>query len=164
MTLAEVAAGAGLTKSFLSRLEHEDTAASVASLTRICGVLGVRVASLFEPAAGGSQRREAPRPANFGGSGITDYVLTAAGERRAQVFETHLEPGATAGQELWSLDGEVTVVYVVQGTFELVYQNRAVRLRRGEALAFDPREPHTWRNPSGSRRTVVVIVDVPAMF
>lgn len=164
LTLSQVAAATGLTKSFLSRLERDGTSASVATLMRICGALGVRVATLFEPGARDPLRREDRPPANFGGSGVVDYVLTPPEERRLQVFETHLEPGGTAGTELWSLNGDVTLAYVLQGSFELRFADRVVRLRRGDALTYDPREPHTWRNPSASRKAVVVLVDAPAAF
>src|SRR5690242_1905961 len=47
-TLAEVAAGAGLTKGRLSQIENGKTNPPVATLTRIAGALGVTVPSLLE--------------------------------------------------------------------------------------------------------------------
>ena len=61
-TMAEVAAEAGLTKGFLSKLERDLANVSVVSLMRLCDALGIPVGSLFEPPKGevvraGSGRR-----------------------------------------------------------------------------------------------------------
>ena len=105
LSLAQVASAAGLTRGFLSQLELGDTSASVSSLLKIAAALGVEVTSLFEtPFAAGPPRR--PRPTMLGGDGVVDYLLTPAAERRAQVIETHLEPGSYADTELFTRGGE----------------------------------------------------------
>ena len=76
LTLADVAAGTGLTKGFISLLERNETTPSVPSLLKICGFLEVRIGSLFEEQAGASlvTRNEHPDDL-FGGFGITDVLL-----------------------------------------------------------------------------------------
>src|ERR1700758_654282 len=46
-TLNDIAARAGVSESFLSQLERGRTSASVASLQRIAGALGIEVSDLF---------------------------------------------------------------------------------------------------------------------
>src|SRR3990170_1987245 len=85
-TLAEVADSAGLTKGFLSKIERDQASASVASLMRICETLGLSVGELFNAPPGNVVRRAAYPPINFGGTGMTEYLLTPSGERRLQAI------------------------------------------------------------------------------
>src|SRR5262245_65433682 len=48
-TLKTIADRAGVSESFLSQVERGRASASIASLRRIAGALGVTVADLFEP-------------------------------------------------------------------------------------------------------------------
>jgi len=163
MTLEQVASEAGLTRSFLSLLERDATSASVASLQRICSVLGVHIAALLEPTGQIVLRKQGRTPVSFGGDGVVDYVLTPPDERRLQVFETHLKPGGSAG-ELWTADIDVDLIYVIEGQLEFEFADRSVTLEAGDALTFSPREPHTWRNPSETDPAVVIIATTPAAF
>lgn len=163
LTLEQVASEAGLTKSFLSLLERDATSASVASLQRICAVLGIHIAALLEPAGQSLLRKEARTPINFGGDGVVDYVLTPPDERRLQVFETHIRPGGSAG-EMFTAEIDIGLFYVLEGQLECGFTDRTVTLNAGDALTFSPREPHTWRNPSETDPTVLVIATTPAAF
>ena len=79
MSMAEVAEQAGLTKGFVSKLERDLANVSVASLIRLCDALGVSVGSLFQAPKGQVVRREARPPINFGGSKMTEYLVTPSG-------------------------------------------------------------------------------------
>src|SRR5262249_47807359 len=76
LTLSEVASASGLTKGFLSKLERDKANASVASLIRLCEVLGVPVSSLFQAATGELVRRASYPRINFGGEQLVEYILT----------------------------------------------------------------------------------------
>src|SRR2546429_9721040 len=47
MSLGDVAERSGVTKSFLSRVERDETSPSVASLVGICEAVGLSMAALF---------------------------------------------------------------------------------------------------------------------
>src|SRR5438270_10257287 len=93
MSMAEVAEQAGLTKGFLSKLERDLANISVASLIRLCAALGISVGALFEPAKGEVVRAADRPPISFGGTGIREYLLTPAHERRVQAILSDLAPG-----------------------------------------------------------------------
>lgn len=164
LTLDQVASAVGLTKSFLSQLERDGTSASVASLQRICQVLGIRIAELLEPPSHSLLRHANRTPVSFGGEGVLDYILTPPDERRLQVFETHIAPGGSAGDELWTAEIDVDLILVLDGELEILFEDRSLTLAAGDALSFSPREPHTWRNPSATDEAVVVIASAPAGF
>ncbi|HSX66448.1 helix-turn-helix transcriptional regulator, partial [Nocardioides sp.] len=102
MTLAEVAEAAGITKGFLSKIERDQATASVASLMRICETLGISVGDLFSAPSGDVVRRGAYPPINFGGTGMTEFLLTPHGERRLQAILSEIAPGGGSGDEPYS--------------------------------------------------------------
>jgi transcriptional regulator with XRE-family HTH domain len=164
MSLAQVAESAGLTRGFLSQLELGDTSASVTSLVKLAAALGIEITSLFERPPSSLVRRGELVPSMLGGEGVVDYLLTPASERRAQLIETHLDPGGFADEELWTREGELVICHVQSGTLELRLADERLVLGPGDTFAFDPRMPHTWRNPSRRARTKVLWVDVPATY
>ena len=97
LTLDDVAAAAGFTKSFVSAVERGETSPSIGSLYAICEVLGVTMSALFETVDAPESnvvRRADVEGTYFGGEGVVNYVLSPRGERRAQVIETHIAPAA----------------------------------------------------------------------
>ncbi len=107
LTLTAVAAQAGLTKGFLSRLERDEVSPSVASLVTLCGVLGIGVGQLFEPPVTSLVRAAEAPPIDFGGQGVREVLLTAGVQRELQVIRSVVEPGGGGGDELYALACEV---------------------------------------------------------
>ena len=164
MTLQQVARGSGLTAAFISQLERGDTSASISSLVKIAAALGVEVTSLFEKPSSTLVRRADRVPTMLGGEGVVDYLLTPEAEKRAQVIETHLEPGGCADKELYTRGGELLFCLVQSGTLELRVEDQRIVLHAGDAITLDPRIPHTWSNPSRRSRAKALWVDVPAEY
>jgi len=162
LSLAQVAETAGLTRGFLSQVELGDASPSVSSLVRLASALGIEVSELFERPVSPVVRRRDVAPTMMGGQGVVDFILTPREERRAQLLETHVEPGGTADQELWQRAGDLVICHVESGTLELRIEDEILVLSSGDTMTFDPKRPHTWRNPSHRYRTVVFWVDVPA--
>jgi transcriptional regulator with XRE-family HTH domain len=161
-TLDQLATASGLTKGFLSRIERDETSPSVASLITLCEVMSIEVGSLFTaPDVALVRRNEAPA-INLGGSGVSEQLMTPRRQSNLQLVHSSIEPGGTGGADLYTLNCEVEVLYVLKGTVELVLSDRRQRLGVGDALTFAGREPHTWVNPSHTRRAEVVWVLVPA--
>ena len=164
LTLRQVATSSGLTAAFISQLERGDTSASVSSLVKIASALGIDVTSLFEKPSSTLVRRGERVPSMLGGEGVVDYVLTPEKEKRAQVIETHLDPGGYADKELYTRGGELLICVVQSGSLEMRVEDERILLHAGDAMTLDPRVPHTWSNPSRRSRTRVLWVDVPAEY
>jgi len=167
LTLDDVAGPAGFTKSFVSAVERGETAPSVGSLYRICDVLGISMASLFELIERESSavvRRADVLGTYFGGEGVVNYVLSPRTERRAQIIETRIEPGGSPGRELWSHPGELVMATVISGSLEVRLGERVTILGQGDTIAYAPSEPHSWRNPDGERDAVVMFFQIPAEY
>ena len=162
-TLAEVAEAAGLTKGFLSKIERDQASASVASLIRICETLGLSLGELFSATPGDVVRRSAYPPINFGGSGMSEYLLTPHGERRLQAILSEIEPGGGSGAEPYSLPADVEFVFVVSGRLAVTLRDEEIVLEPGDTLTFAPHAPHTFSSAATDGTTQVLWVISPAL-
>lgn len=161
-TLDQLATAAGLTKGFLSRVERDETSLSVASLVTLCEVMSINPGSLFTAPDVDLIRRDTAPAINLGGTGVSEQLMTPRGQARVQLVHTTAEPGATGGPDLYTINCEVEVAYVLKGTIDVVFAGRRERLTAGDALTLRGGEPHTWENPSSSRGAEIVWVLVPA--
>jgi transcriptional regulator with XRE-family HTH domain len=161
--MADVAEDAGLTKGFLSKLERDLTHVSVASLIRICGALNVSVGSLFQASKGEVIRRGAYPPIDFGGTGVREYLLTPAGEKRVQAIFSDIEPDGGSGEEPYSLPADVEFVFVLAGQLQISLAGEQVTLERGDAFTFPAGSQHTFRAIWPAGPTQVLWVFSPAL-
>ena len=161
-TLEQLATAAGLTKGFLSRVERDETSLSVASLITLCEVMSINPGSLFTAPDVALVRHDAAPAINLGGTGVSEHLMTPRGQARLQVVHTVAEPHGTGGPDLYTINCDVEVVYVLKGTVDLVFADRRERLGAGDALTLRGGEPHTWENPSASRTAELLWVLSPA--
>jgi quercetin dioxygenase-like cupin family protein len=162
MTIEALADATGLTKSFVSKLERDATSASVASLLRVCDALGLRPGTLFDPPSASLVRGVDAPAVNHGGEGVRDALLTPGSEGKVMVVRSDIAPGGNSGAEPYTMDAEVEVAHVLAGELEVTLGAEAHVLHAGDSLTYDPREPHTWRNPSPTDPAVVLWLLTPA--
>jgi transcriptional regulator with XRE-family HTH domain len=162
-TLAQVAQESRLTKGFVSKLENDQTSASVASLLRLCESLAVPVGSLFEPATGQVVRQDVYPPIEFGGSGMREYLLTPRSERRVQAILSEVEPGGGSGEAMYTLPTEVEFVFVLGGRLSIHLEGEHLELGAGDALTFPAATEHAFRavGPDPARVLWVVTPALP---
>jgi len=163
MTLAEVAESAGITKGFLSKIERDQATASVASLIRLTETLGISVGDLFNASPGDVVRRGAYPPINFGGSDMTEFLLTPQGEHRLQAILSEIEPGGGSGDEPYGLPADVEFVFVLSGRLTVTLGDEELVLDQGDSLTFAADVPHTFRNDLADTTTRVLWVVSPAL-
>jgi transcriptional regulator with XRE-family HTH domain len=161
MTMAELATATGLTSGFLSQLERDLTSVSLSSLARICAALDVRFGDVLDSAPTGAVIRRKDARAWTGIGAHVDLLLSSRDERRFHLMESHIPPGAGAGEALYTLPADVELVYVLSGSLELQAEGKLFRVDAGDTLTYSPREPHTWRNPSEGEQAVVLWFSIP---
>lgn len=162
LTLAQLAEASGLTKGFLSRLERDETSPSVATLLQLCQVLSLPIGSLFaEPEIQIVGHDDAPR-VNFGGTQVTERLMSPRSESRVQLVRSTMAPGASGGEELYTISSDVEVLHVLSGALTARFVDRTVALVAGDALTFPGREPHSWTaDPELGAEVMWVIVPAP---
>jgi transcriptional regulator with XRE-family HTH domain len=161
LTIEQLAAATGLTKGFISQLERDRTAPSLSSIARICDALGVRLSHIFEGEATSALVRRDERPRVETRFPSANHLLSSRDEERFQAIESEIAPGAGAGDELYSLPGDVEFVYVLEGSLEMKVGDELYVLEQGDAFTYPLSKPHTWRNTSDTERLRVLWVSVP---
>ena len=148
MTIASVAEFTGLTKGFLSQVERGLASASVTSLAAICDALNLPMGKLFEPPQVYVSRAAEREPTRLIGTGLTDAILSPPGQAGMQVIETIVEPGGHGDPEPYGLPVEREFVVVLGGALVLNIESVEHELGEGDAVSFNARLAHTWRNAS----------------
>lgn len=148
LTLEQVAEAADVTKGFLSEVERDKASPSVALLVRLCDVLSLPVGSLFATVGSAVVRKAERVPIKFGGARISDFLLSPSSAVKAKVIFSDIAPGGSGGEALYSLNCEEEFVFVLSGQLIVTVDAEETRLDEGDAMTFDPRQPHTFRNAS----------------
>ncbi|MBE2278469.1 MAG: cupin domain-containing protein [Rhodobacteraceae bacterium] len=161
LTLNDVATRTGLTKGFLSDIERDKTSPSVASLVSLCDALNLPVGDLFAATRNALVRASERQPIKFGGIGVSDHLLTPSHGVRMQAIWSEIAPGGTAGEQLYSLRSEEELVLVISGDLALNIEGDETILHAGDSITFDPRLPHSFRNPSQEVGTAAVFIMTP---
>ena len=153
MTLEELAAGTGLTKSYLSKVERGQSVPSIAAALKISRTLDVDVAQLFsddpevstftvERASDRGTARNHAIAASMLGKAMSPFVV-----RPGRQFATHAHP-THPGQEF---------VFVHSGTIEVNYDGRLVELAAGDCAYFDATAQHKLRQVGDTAAVVIVV-------
>lgn len=161
LSMDEVAARAGVSKSFLSRFERDHVQSSIATLLRICDAVGVQPAAIFEPPTTNFVRAGEGAPINLGGVGMQERIIGGGNHGHMMVLHSTIEPGGGSGEEPYAIRAEQDLVHVLTGHLTLSVDGESFTLGAGDTLSFDPKTPHTWRNPSPTEVCTAVWVIVP---
>ena len=163
LTIGQLAEATRLSKGFISRLERDETSPSVATLLALCQVLSLPIGSLFEAPEHEVVRLAGAPRINFGGSRVEERLLTPRSEAGVQLLRSVLEPGASGGDDFYTIACEVEAVHVLSGGITLRFPQRDVVLSSRDTLTLAGRQPHTWVNATGTRSEVLWVI-VPAAW
>jgi transcriptional regulator with XRE-family HTH domain len=162
LSLDQLARTTGLSKGFISQLERDMASASVASLVKLCEAVHISVGSLFQPSQTLLTTAECAPLINFGGSGLSEQLLTPRSSSELQVIRSEVAPGGGSGDEAYVLDAKAEVVHVLAGQLVVTVDDEVFTLDVGDTLSFSPRQAHSWHNPSSRRRAVVLWALAPS--
>ncbi len=161
LSLAEVAAAAGVSIGFLSALERSQMSASVGTLRRLARYYRTNILDFFDTTDSDARLvRPAKRKVLEAGSGVRMELL-AWGNK---VMEPHLfriKPNAGSG-ESYAHEGE-EFLYVLRGELKIALACEEYHLKRGDSFYFESATPHQWKNP-GQRETWLLWVNTPPTF
>ncbi len=161
MRIEEVAALVGVSKSFISRLERNVTQASIATLLRVCEVVGITPSKLFAPPATNFVAAGQGTPISLGGEKMREYLVSGAGNEEMMVLFSEIDPQGGSGPEPYTLKAAADMVHVLSGQLEIVIEEQRYLLKTGDTLTFKPSLPHTWRNTAEAEICTAIWVIVP---
>lgn len=145
-TLTETAAAAGVSKGFLSQLEHGRSRASVATLRRLATVLDVALSDLLaEPDAAGDRASLRPKVSRHHPQG-PDRLLTPTGLPAFQVLDSTVPPGGASAGAVSDPVPTAHLLLIREGSFTVRIDGTPYRLQAGDSLAFVSPPAYAWRN------------------
>src|SRR5205823_3055121 len=161
LSVAELAASAGVSKSLISQIERGIAAPSIDTVRRLASALQVPVFSLFleEPDNGMVVRRDQRRIVRYPGSGATREVLSPTLSGRMVLLWVTFPPGED-GREPVRHVGEESVV-VVRGTLQVDIGDQQVVLAECDSMTFDSDAPHAFRNTSNEVTEIPTAISPP---
>jgi len=161
LSIEQAAKAAGITKSFLSRLERDGVAASVATLLRVCKAIDIRPGSLFDAPTTSVVRAGQGVPINLGAQDAAEFLISGAGNEHMMALLSVIEPGGGSGAEAYTLNAASDLVHIKEGELIVDVESTSYHLREGDTFTFPPSLPHSWVNPSTTRKTIAIWVIVP---
>ncbi len=156
-TLAELC---DLSPNTISLIERGESSPSVSTLHRLATALGVHITAFFE---GRAEPLEVvltrARKRRRSGNALVLLESLGAGleEQALEPFLVTLKPGADSGPQPIVHTGQ-EMVYCQQGEVEYEIAGKPYRLGAGDALLFQARLPHRWRNPGSSPSSFILVI------
>lgn len=159
----QLAARAGLTASYISRMENGKVSPTVATLGKVVQAMGESFATLFgdAQAEGPVVRAQDRHPLHS--QGVDDYRVTPAWASRLVVVESVIQPGQASGAQPHTHPGDEECVLVLDGQLTVWLEQSEHLLSPGDSATFLCRLPHRWRN-SGKAASRVLWVITPAIY
>ncbi len=156
---------AELSESFLSQVERGRANASVASLKRIAGALGVNVADLFEPNGRPSRPRvleRGSRPSLTFGTLGQKFMLTPRPLEHLQVIVGEFEVGGSTGEEPYTHGDSEELLVVMHGLVHLQLGTEVFELDTGDSIDYRSSTPHRLTNAGDGTAEVMWIISPPS--
>jgi transcriptional regulator with XRE-family HTH domain len=163
-TLKTVADRAGVSESFLSQVERGKASASIASLRRIAGALGVSVADLFEPSGPPRPKvlRRDERPSLAFGVLGRKLLLTPRPLNHLEVFMGELDVGGSTGAEPYAHGDSEELFVVLRGNVQLELGGDMHELEAGDSIDYRSSTPHRVLNVGNEQAEVMWIISPPS--
>jgi transcriptional regulator with XRE-family HTH domain len=165
LTLRQVADKAGISVSYLSQLERNQSRLPIGVLKKISDALGVHMNWFFQRSAEGAaiERDVVVRAGNrrrmsFTGLGITEELLSPNLSGPLELLISTIAPAADS--EDYSHDG-AEAGYVLSGTLDLWVSGRHFRLEEGDSFTFRSTEVHRCANPGPVPTRVLWVITPP---
>jgi DNA-binding transcriptional MerR regulator/quercetin dioxygenase-like cupin family protein len=161
VSLAEVAAAAGISVGFLSAIERSQMSASVGTLRRLARYYRTNILDFFDATESNTRLVRPPKRKVLNAGPGVRMELLAWGNK---VMEPHLfriKPNAGSG-ESYAHEGE-EFLFVLRGELKIALDGEEYHLKRGDSFYFESATPHHWKNP-GRSETWLLWVNTPPTF
>ena len=154
MTLQDLADATGLSKPLLSQIENDQVIPPLATLLRISKAFKVGIEDFFQEEdsaekciliRAGESSRMIQRGLSRGGSPPYIYNSLAYGkrDRNMEPFLMEFEARTWSDDLLVSHEGQ-EFLYLLEGEVDFYYCGKTMRIRPGDSVFYDSREPHAF--------------------
>jgi len=168
LTLEEVALASGVSQGSLSQIERGIGNPSFNTMVKIAHALHTSVARLLEDSSRVEPvvRRESRRrleQAHLGtpDDGTIHELLTPNLDGSLEVLYLEVPPGTSTEATPFSHEGE-EVGFILEGVQEVHLDDRVHLLREGDAITYNSKVPHWYRNPGPGVMRAIWIITPPS--
>lgn len=167
LSLEQVATRAGITKSYLSKLERGLSSPTIATLLRLAEALGRSAEQLIGEAEQNDDivlvkaQDRIPFTRSKEREGYI-YEAIAANRTQKAMAPFIMTPPAIVNEktDLAGHAGE-ELIFMVSGLMEVIFADRVIQLEPGDSLYFDASIPHRSRSLSAEPAQALVVVSIP---
>ncbi len=151
LSLRGLADACNVSPATLSQIEQGQTSPSVATLEKLAHGLRIPIAALFTD----NEEERAVEVLNLADCPVFTLrgdaeLIPLAAQRHRSSFEpiiVRLEPGGTLAEHPFLVGMESEFVWVRSGQAVLYYDGEDIEVKATQAVYYDPRHNHNWRNP-----------------
>ena len=136
LSAKDLASRAGLTASYISRIENAKVSPTVATLGRVVQAMGETFASLFEDAQAEGPVVRAHDRLPLHSHGVDDYRVTPAWAARLVVVESVIAPGQASGPNPHTHPGDEECVLVMDGQLTVWLDGNEHLLEPGDSATY----------------------------
>ena len=164
MTLRQLGEQSGLTASYISQIERDQTSPSIASLKKIASAFKIRIVDFFmeesvgEPVVMGPEERI--RVSLKGWRAQIQQLVKSVTNKRMQPFYTVIEPGGGSKSPYSHVGEEFGIV--LEGTLTLTVGDQVSPVPKGHSFYYSSLIPHSWTNKESASTVVVWVVSPPS--
>lgn len=160
LTLEQMAKDAGLTKSYVSKVERGLSTPSIGSAMGIAAALGISVERLFGQADGPDEPMTIIRAGDGASKDPDAYLTLVAGANPKGIMRAFVvRPGnkGTRGRAASHHDGE-EILFVLKGRIELRVGKSIQTLGVGDCVHFNSSMPHQLSSVGATPASALVVV------
>lgn len=165
LSLQELAGRTGLTPSFLSQVERDQTEPSITSLRKIAEALQVPIFYFLMGAEHHNPvvRKDERRVLGLRESGVTYELLSPPDfvNRSMEIVVTRMPPGAAGSDHPVTHPGEECIV-IVRGSALVRVAEQEHLLAEGDTIYFHSSIPHQIRNAGSGELEILAAITPPA--
>jgi transcriptional regulator with XRE-family HTH domain len=163
MTLDELSALSGLTKSYVSKVERGVSVPSISTAMKLAQSLNLTVSQLlgqddYDDAVAVVRKNERRSFMRSGSASGYDYELIAAPKKFKSMEPFIMKPPLEfQDKRVFEHAGE-ELIFVLTGNIEVELSGKTTRLGPGDCIYFDAHLPHRTRSVGNKNASVLVVV------
>ena len=163
LSLDALASKVGLSKGYLSKIEHSATLPPISTLHRICEALAVDLTYLFSEVGHGEvdqgisivrQKERKEMIVEEGGVQFKNWPL--APQKEGRNMDPYLVEIPSENPQIYRHEGE-ELYLLLEGKIKLNYNGRDYLLEKGDCVYFDTNVPHTGYSLGRKKAKALVI-------
>jgi transcriptional regulator with XRE-family HTH domain len=163
MTLDQLADAAGLTKSYVSKVERGLSVPSISTALKIAGTFDLSVGQLlgetqYDDAISVVRRGERPSFMRGGSASGYDYEMLAPNKRFKTMEPFIMRPPPKFQDDRRFEHGGQEMIFVLSGAIELSFGGQSHKLNSGDCVYFDSHVPHRSRSLNGKVAQALVVI------